>query len=204
MKIHMGITIKGSGTHFTWKLHRLKCEHSTSLSSQVKHMPSKLPLPTWALSSKEDEDIWTVDWALLMRMPGICFSSVSLVTQSYPTLQPHGQQHARPTCPSPTPGVYSNSCPLSRWCHPTISSSVVPFSSHLQSFPASRSFPMSQFFVSGSHNIGASASVLPMNIQAWFSLGWTGWISLQSKGLSRVFSITTVQKHQFLSTQLSL
>ena len=109
-------------------------------------------------------------------------------------LQPHGLQHARPPCPSPTPRVYSNSCPLSPWCHPTISSSVVPFSSHLQSFPASGSFPMSQFFASGGQSIGVSgaASVLPMNIQDWFPLGWSGWISLQSKGLSRVFSNTTV------------
>ena len=114
--------------------------------------------------------------------------------------------NASPPCPSPTPRVYSDSCPLSQWCHPTILSSVIPFSSHLQSFPASGSFQMSQFFASGGHSIGvsASASVLPMNIQDWFPLGWTGWISLQSKRLSRVFSNTTVQKHQFFSTQLSL
>ena len=122
------------------------------------------------------------------------------------SLEPHGLQHTRPPCPSPTPRVYSNSCPLSRWCHPTISSSVVPFSSHLQSCPASGSFKMSQFFTSGGQSIGvsASASVLPMNIQDWFLLGWTGWISLQFKGLSRVFFNTTVQKHQFFGTQLSL
>ena len=122
------------------------------------------------------------------------------------SLQPHGLQHARLPCSSPTPGVYSNSCPLSRWCHPTISSSVVPFSSRLQSFPASGSFKMSQFFTSGGQSIrvSASPSVLPMNIQDWFPLGWTGWISLQSKGLSRVFSNTTVQKHQFFGAQLSL
>ena len=106
----------------------------------------------------------------------------------------------------PTPGVYSNPCPLSRWCHPTISSSVIPFSSCLQSFPASGSFPMNQFFTSSGQSIGvsASASVLPVNIQDWFSLGWTGWISLQSKGLSRAFTNTIVQKHQFFSAQLSL
>jgi len=123
--------------------------------------------------------------------------SRSVVSDS---LRPHGLQHSRLPCPSPTPGVYSNSCPLSRWCHPPISSSVIPFSSHLQSFPASGSFPMRQFFTSSGQSIGvsASASVLPMNIQDWFPLGWTGWISLQSKGLSRVFSNTTVQKHQFL------
>ena len=118
----------------------------------------------------------------------------------------HRLQHTRLSCPSPTPGVYSNSCPSSRWCHPTISSSVVPFSSHLQSFPASDSFPMTQLFASGGQSMGVSASlsVLPMNIQDWFTLGLTGWISLQSKGLSRVFSNTTVQKHQFCSAQLSL
>ena len=104
------------------------------------------------------------------------------------SLRPHGLQHARPPCPLPTPGVYSNSCPLSQWCHQTISSSVVPFSSHLQSFSASGSFQMSPFLASGGKSIGvsSSASVLPMNIQDWFPLGWTGWISLQSKGLSRV------------------
>ena len=114
--------------------------------------------------------------------------------------------HTRPPCPSPTLGAYSNSCPSRQWCHPTISSSVVPFSSCLQSFPALGSFQMSQFFTSGGQTTGVSAStlVLPMNIQDWSPLGWTGWISLQSKGLSRVFSNTTVQKHQFLSTQLSL
>ena len=118
----------------------------------------------------------------------------------------HELQHARPPCPSPTSRVYPNSCPLSRLCRPTISSSVIPFSSCLQSFPASGSFQMSQLFTSGGQSIGlsASTSVLPMNTQDWSSLGWTGWISLQSKGLSRVFSNTTVQKHQFFSTQLSL
>ena len=122
------------------------------------------------------------------------------------SLRPHGLQHARPPCPSPTPRVYSNSCPLSQWCHPTIWSSVVPFSSYLQSFPASASFPMIQFFTSGGQSIrvSASASLLPMNIQNWFPLGWTGWISLQSKGLSRVFSNTAVQKHLFFGAQLSL
>ena len=110
------------------------------------------------------------------------------------SLWPHELQHARLPCPSPTPGACSNSCPLSRWCHSTISSSVIPFSFCLQSFPVSGSFPMSQFFTSGGQSIGVSAStsVLPMNIQDWFPLGWTGWISLQSKGLSRVFFNTTV------------
>ena len=115
-------------------------------------------------------------------------------------------QHARPPCPSPTPRVYSNTCPLSQWCHPTISSSVVPFASHLQSFPASGSFQMSQFFTSGTQSIEASAStsVLPMNIQDSFPLGLTGLILLQSKGLSRIFSNTKIQKHQFLGYQVSL
>ena len=120
------------------------------------------------------------------------------------SFRPHGLQHARLPCPSPTPRVYSDSCPLSRWCHPTISSSIVPSSSCLQSFPASGSLQMNQFFTSGGHSIGFSASVLPMNIQDWFPLGWNGWISLQSKGLSRVFSYTTVQKHQLFRAQLSL
>ena len=118
------------------------------------------------------------------------------------SLQPHGLQHTRPLCPSPTPRVYSNSCPLSQWLHPAILSSVVPFSSCLQSFPASGSFQMSQLLTSGGRSIGVSAlaSALPINIQDWFPLGWNGWISLQSKGLSRFFSNTTVQKHQFFVT----
>ena len=128
--------------------------------------------------------------------------SRSVVSDS---LGPHESQHARPPCPSPTPGVYSNSCPLSQWCHPAISSSVIPFSSCPQSLPASGSFPMSQLFASGGQSIGVSAStsVFPMNTQDWSPLGWTGWISLQSKGLSKVFSNTTVQKHKFFGTQLS-
>ena len=132
----------------------------------------------------------------------------SSVAQSCPTLcNPKDWiQHARPPCPSPTLRACSYSCPLTQWCHPTISSSVVSFSSCPESFPASASFQMSQFFASGSQSIGAStsASVLPMNTKNWCPLGWTGWISLQSKGLSRVFSNTTVQKHQFFGTQLSL
>ena len=129
--------------------------------------------------------------------------SCSVVSDS---LRPHGLQHARLPCPSPSPWVCSNSCPVSQWCHPAISSSVVPFSSCLQSFPAPESFQMSQFFTSGSQSIGASASasVLPVNTQDWFPLGWTGWIFLQSKGLSRVFSNTIAQKHQFFGAQSSL
>ena len=128
-------------------------------------------------------------------MVGFQFSR-SVVSDS---LQPHGLQHSRLPCPSPTPGAYSNSCPLSRWCYPTVSSSVIPFSSCLQSFPASGSFQMSQLFAWGGQSTGvsASASVLPMNTQDWFSLGWTGWISLQSKGLSSLF------QHQFKSINSS-
>ena len=131
------------------------------------------------------------------------FSSVAQLVL-FNSSQPHESQHSRPPCPLPSPGVYSNPCPSSWWCHPTISSSVVPFSSCPQSFPASGSFQMSQFFTSGGQSIGVSVStsVLPMNTQDWSPLGWTGWISLQSKGLSRVFSNTTVQKHQFFSAQL--
>ena len=121
------------------------------------------------------------------------------------SLWPHEAQHARPPCPSPTPGVYSNSCPSSRWCHPDISSSVVPFSSCPQSLPVSGSFPVSQLFPWGGQSIGvsASASAFPMNNQDWCPLGWTGWTSLQARGLSRVFSNTTVQKHWFFGAQFS-
>ena len=128
--------------------------------------------------------------------------SCSVVSDS---LRPHESQHTRPPCPSPTPGVHSNSCPLSRWCHPGISSSVVPFFSCPQSLPASESFPMSHLFAWGGQRFGVSAlaSFLPKNTQYWSPLEWTGWISLQSNGLSRGFSNTTVQKHQFFNTQLS-
>ena len=132
----------------------------------------------------------------------MCFA----VVRPLSCVQLYGLQHARLPRPSPSPRVYSNSCPLSRWCHPTISSSVVPFTFCLQSFPASGSFPMSQFFTSGGRSIGvsASASVLPMNIQGWFPLGLTGLISLQSKGISKVFFSTIVRKHQFFGSQPSL
>ena len=139
----------------------------------------------------------------------LCFKLISSVQFSRSvmsdSLWSHESQPARPPCPSPTPRVYSNSCPLSHWCHPAISSSVVPFSSCPQSTPASRSFPLSQVFPWGGQSIGvsASASVLPINTQDWSPLGWTCWISLQSKGLSRIFSNTTVQKNQFSSAQLS-
>ena len=141
--------------------------------------------------------IWGID----------AFSSVqfscSVMSNS---LRPHEPQHARPPYPSPTPRVHPNPCPLCQWCYPTISSSVIPFSSCHQSFPASGFFQISQLFTSGGQSTGVSAStsVLPMNTQDWSPLGWTDWISLQSKGLSRVFSNTTVRKHQFFGAQLSL
>ena len=148
-----------------------------------------------------------VYWWQTKTLPSFqCINSVqfslSVVSDS---LQPHEPQHARPPCPSPTPGVHPNPCPLSWWCHPTISSSAVSFSYCPQSFPASGSLPMSQLFTSGGQSIrvSTSTSVLPMNTQDWSPSEWTGWISLQSKGLSRVFSNTTVQKHQFLSDQPS-
>ena len=145
------------------------------------------------------------NWVGDVDVNGIVFSSVQSLSHVR-ILQPHESQQARPPCPSSTPGVYSNSCPLSWWWHPTISSSVIPFSSCPQSLQASGSSPMSQLFAWGGQSIGvsASASVLPMNTQDWSPLGQTNWISLQSKGLSRVFSNTTVQKHQIFSTQLSL
>ena len=164
----------------------------------VKHQPSH------ALSF--------LSWALIFQAPNAEILHIELSSVQFSrsfmsdSLWPHGLQHARLPCPSPTSRAYSNSCPSSHWCHPTISSSVVSFSSHLQFFPASGSFPMSQFFTSGGQSIGVSASVsvLPMNIQDWFPLGLTGWISLQSKGLSRVFSNNIAQMHQFFSAQLSL
>ena len=139
---------------------------------------------------------------LQTRVQSVRQFSCSVVSDSS---WPHELQHPRPLYPSPTPGVHTNSCPLTRWCHSAISSSVIPFSSCPQSLPASESFPISQLFVWGGQSIGvsASASVLPVNTQDWFPLGWAGWISLQSKGLSRVFCNTTVQKHQFFGTQLS-
>ena len=136
---------------------------------------------------------------------GSLVAAVYGVTQSRTRLKWLSSSSSRPPSPSPTPGVHPNSCALSQWCHPAISSSVIPFSSCPQSLPASGSFPTSQLFAWGGQSIGvsASASVLPLNTQDWSPLGWTGWISLQSKGLTRVFSSTTVQKHQFFSTQLS-
>ena len=153
---------------------------------------------------------WTHEWMNCYKI----FIAYSIISQSVgqfshsvvsDSLQPHESQHARPPCPSPTPRVHSDSCPSSQWCHPAISSSVVPFSSCPQSLPASESFPMSQLFTWGGQTIAVSAlaSFLPKNTQDWSPLECTGWISLQSKGLSRVFSNTTVQKHQFFGTQPS-
>ena len=147
-------------------------------------------LKRWGLERSNISSSQVISWIQFSR---------SVVSDS---LRPHGLQHTRPPCPSPTPRAYSNSCLLSQWCHPTISSSVIFFSSHLQSFLASGSFQMNQLFTSS--GISASASVCPVNTQDWSPLGWTGWISLQSKGLSRVFSNTTVQKHQFFCAQPSL
>ena len=146
---------------------------------------------------------WFLPWDNLNQLLVYVFSSVQLLSCVWLFATPWTAEC--PPCPSPTPRACSNSCPLSRWCHPTISSSVIPFSSCLQYFPASGSFPMNQFFASGGQSIGVSAlaSVLPTNIQDWFPLGWTVGISLRSKGLLRVFSNTIVQKHQFFGTQLS-
>ena len=174
----------------------LTCMGFSSRSTQAQGFWLMGVVALWHVASSQ-----TTDQTCVPCKGSVQFSR-SVVSDS---LRPHESQHARPPCPSPTPGVYSNSCPSSRWCHPAISSSVVPFSSCPQSLPASGSFPMSQLFTSGGQSIGvsASASVLPMNTQDLSLSGWTGWISLQSKGLSRVFSNTTVQKHQFFGAQLS-
>ena len=161
--------------------------------------PSRSPLPPPSLPAPSRSSHYR-----LYSVSFIHFSSVqfgcSVVSDS---LWPHELQHATLPCPSSTPGVYSNSCPLSQWCHPTISSSIIPMSSFLQSYPGSEFFSVSQFFVSGGQSIGVStsASVLPMTIKDWLPFGWTGWISLR---LSRIFSNTTNQKHQFFGAQLSL
>ena len=199
------------------------CNGWASLVAQtVKNLPAMQETWVWSLGREDPLEkemathpsilAWRIPWTeepgrLPQSMGSQRVSSVqfsrSVVSNS---LRPHELQHARPPCPSPTPGVYPNSYPLSRWCHPTISSSVTHFSSCLQSFPASGSVPVSQLFAWGGHSTGvsASASVLSMNTPDWSPLGWTGWISLQSKGLSRVFSNSTLQKHQFFGTQLSL
>ena len=177
----------------------------TSWSEKTSHGLSTDPTQAWCHSAFSIIIILSLT---KIKQAGLVLLGVSQFSRSdmSDSLWPCGPQHARPPCSSPIPWVYSNSCPLSQWCYPTISSSEITFSSCLQSFPESGSFQMSQLFSSGGQSIGisASASVLSMNIQDWFLLGWTGWISLQSKGLSTVFSNTTVQKHQFFSAQLSL
>ena len=189
--------------------HRLSCSLAWGLpgpgiepvSPVVELVSPVIPITRWILNH------WAIREAPAYIFEKLQFSSVqfgrSVVSDS---LQPHEPQHARPPCPSPTPRIHPNPCPSSWWCHLTVSSSVVPFSSCPQSFPASGSFQMSQLCASGGQSIGvsASASVLPKNTQDWSPLEWTGWISLQSEGLSRVFSNTTVQKLQFFGAQLSL
>ena len=192
------LTVSFSIENIEDQIYVLQCWGDSAVCSGYKLCPSvwgllyiHLVKPCWR---KTDQ---------LLRTCSVQFSSVA---QSCPTLRPHESQHPRPPCPSPTPGVHSDSRPSSQWCHPAISSSVVPFTSCPQSLPASESFPKSQLFAWGGQSTGVSAlaSFLPKNTQDWSALGWTGWISLQSKGLSRVFSNTTVQKHQFFGTQLSL
>ena len=195
---------------FLTQVFNLGLLHCRQILFHLSHQGSPVSSYDWStihflmiyLTKIKDKDLfwWYREFDIMKH--SVQFSC-SVVSNS---LQPHELQHARPLCPSPTPGVYPKSCPSIWWCHPTISSSIIPFSSCLLSFPASGSFPMSQLFTSGGKSIrvSASASVLPMNIQDLFPLGWTGWISLLSKGLSRVFSNPTVQKHQFFGVQLSL
>ena len=172
--------------------------------STVVVITAVLPYTLFTLPPTTPDYLWPVLYDLHSSLPDVQFSSVHSVVSD--SLRPHGLQHARLPCPSPTPGACSSSCPLSRWCRPTIFSSVIPFSSCPQSLPPSGSYPMGQLFAWGGQSFGVSAStsVLPMTTQDWSPLEWTGCISLQSKGLSRVFSNTTVQKHQFFSTQPSL
>ena len=170
---------------------QVSCIADTSFTVWATRIPSCNKLIN--CNGKESEKDYLCMCIYLNIVNQLSQFSKSIMSDS---LGPHGLQHARLPCPSPAPGTYSNSCPSSWWCHPTILSSVVPFSSHLQSFPASGSFPMNRFFTSDGQSIRVSASawVLPVNIQDWYPLGLTGWISLQSKGLSRIFSNTTVQK----------
>ena len=197
--------------HFRLGFHR---SHGSTYSGS--NMPSPLPPPCGPNSSL-DSTPWRIAFILLLPVQSVLQQSSSLWTPSVSITDYQLVQLLSHVQLLPTPwtaahqvslsitnhGACSKSCPSSQWCHPTISSSVIPFSSYLQSFTALRSFQMSQFFALGGQSIGVSASVLPMNIQDWFPLGWTGWISLQSKGLSRVFSNTTVQRHQFFGAQLS-
>ena len=224
---HQGSACVGGGGWGWWRflslIHVFSTPSKMKKSSVLKTMHVLVSRCTLFICSQMAPPVSWSEIILLQRtgsaiqnkMKGNCFWWENILIETYSSVQfshsvvsdslrPHGLQHM-PPCPSPTPGVHPNSCAVSRWCHPAMSSSVIPFSC-LQSFPASGSFQMSQFFTLGGQIIGvsASASVFPMNIQDWFPLRWTRWISLQSKGLSRVFSNTTVQRHQFFSTQLSL
>ena len=185
--------------------------HLVFPTSIAEDSNQSISILSWKENQTSDSPVITT-WSGSARItshPASTFRPISSVQFSRSvmsdSLQPHGPQHARLPCPSPTPGAYSNSCPSNQWCHPTISSSVILFSSHLQSFPASGSFPMNQFFTSGGQSIGVSVSawVLPVNIQDWFPLGWTGWISLQSKRLKSLLQCLS-SKDQFFSAQLSL
>ena len=190
--------MKNDFTTFTWAVFpsvyskKMVRKKKKKLLLEISKEPEER---TWSFSSNDGHCASLCHLFRARIISSVQFSHS--VTSS--SLQPHEPQHARPPCPSPTPRVYPNSCPLNRWCHPTISSSVIPFSSCPQSFPASGTFQMSQLFTSGGQGTGVSAlaSFLPKNTQDWSHFEWTGWISLQSKGLSRVFSNTTVQKHQF-------
>ena len=197
---YLHISVQSSVIH-SWNVETAKCPLT---AVWITRPGSSIKQRLFSLEKEGNSDI-RYNWGRPLRYHAkwIVQFGRSVTSNS---LQPHGLQHARPPCPSPTLGVYPNSCPLSQWCHPTISSSVVPFSSCLQSFPVSGSLQVSQLFTSGGQSTGvsASASVLPMNTQDWSPLRWTRWISLESKGRSGVFSNTKVQKHQFFSTQLSL
>ena len=184
-----------------WYIYTMGCYWATKRNEIGSFVRTWMDLVCHAEWSKSEKNKYHV----LMHISGNCSVQFSHSVMS-DSLRPHGLQHIRPTCPSQTPKTCSNSCPSSQWYHPTISSSLVTFSLCPQSLAASGSLQMSKFFAKGGQSIGvpASASILPMNIQDWFHLGWTGLISLQSKGLSRVFSNTTVQKHQFFVTQVSL
>ena len=179
---------------------------SQSFSESLPKAGAFMSVSQFILFSLHLGGMWRTEEAESWALPLLPVNSVQFSSVMCNSLQPHGLQHTRLPCPSPIPRACSNSCPSSRWCHPTISSSVIPFSSCLQSFPASGSFQMSQFLASSGQSIGASASipVLPTNIQDWFPLRLTGLISLQSKGLSCIFFNITVQKHQFFGAQLTL
>ena len=184
-----------------WYIYTMECYWATKRNEIGSFVRTWMDIVCHAEWSKSEKN----EYHVLMHISGNCSVQFSHSVMS-DSLRPHGLQHIRHTCPSQTPKTCSNSCPSSQWYHPTISSSLVPFSLCPQSLPASGSLQMSKFFAKGGQSIGvpASASILPMNIQDWFYLRWTGLISLQSKGLSRVFSNTTVQKHQFFVTQVSL